>query len=434
MFSDCSTREDVSKKKMKLCVVGAGAAGLCAIKHAADFGCQVIAFEQTHKVGGTWVYTDAVGKDKNGLDIHSSMYKGLFTNSPKEIMGYPDVPFDSDKESYIASDKVLNYYKSYADQFNLHQFIKFEHHVIRVRPIAEDRWEVIVKDLINKKYETHTFDAILICNGHFNHPNVPMIKGQKTFNGRQMHSHDYRSPENFKDKNVLIIGAGPSGMDITLDISKLAHSVIWSHHLEKPPALPLGDNVKQKSDVMEITEKGAFFNDNTYQDFNIIVYCTGYKYTFPFLSVDCGITVKENYISPLFKHCLNINHPTMGLLGLPNAICPNQMFDLQARFCLTFMMKRKVFPTKDEMLQRLARDEADRNERGFGNKKGHILGPDLHEEYCASLADIAEIEPIKPVINKMFAKCIFNLINHTAVFREDIYEVINDDNFIVTRK
>lgn len=72
---------------MKLCVIGAGAAGICAAKNGLEFGCEVTVFEQTENVGGTWVYTDEVAKDKNGLDVHSSMYQGLYTNLPKEVMG-----------------------------------------------------------------------------------------------------------------------------------------------------------------------------------------------------------------------------------------------------------------------------------------------------------------------------------------------------------
>lgn len=51
---------------MKLCIIGAGAAGLCAVNHGAQFGCEVTAFEQTDDIGGTWVYTDEVGKIRMG--------------------------------------------------------------------------------------------------------------------------------------------------------------------------------------------------------------------------------------------------------------------------------------------------------------------------------------------------------------------------------
>lgn len=60
---------------MKIGVVGAGPAGLCAIRQSVAYGCDVVAFEQGKKIGGTWVYTDNVGKNEFGIEEHSSMYQ-----------------------------------------------------------------------------------------------------------------------------------------------------------------------------------------------------------------------------------------------------------------------------------------------------------------------------------------------------------------------
>ena len=66
---------------LKVAVVGAGAAGLVALRHLnTNFNnCKIsaVAFEQSPQVGGTWFYTESTGLDKNGLPIHSSMYKNL---------------------------------------------------------------------------------------------------------------------------------------------------------------------------------------------------------------------------------------------------------------------------------------------------------------------------------------------------------------------
>lgn len=62
---------------MRIAIIGAGAAGICAARHSVDAGHEVTIYEQTNNIGGTWVYTDNVGKDENGLNIHSSMYQGL---------------------------------------------------------------------------------------------------------------------------------------------------------------------------------------------------------------------------------------------------------------------------------------------------------------------------------------------------------------------
>lgn len=296
-------------------------------------------FEQSNEIGGTWVYRDETGKDKYGIDIHSSMYQGLHTNLPKELMHYPDFPFPTSSppsSSYLSADNVLKYYQSYADTFNLRNYIKFEHHVVRVRPImmnnstSDEVWEVIVKDLKENTYSTHHFDAVLVCNGHYSTPSIPDYENTRhLFKGRQLHSHEYRCPESFRNESVLIIGAGPSARDALLDIQHVATRITWSHHLKKLPCTQFRDNVSQKPDVLKFTRDGATFIDGSYQQFSVILYCTGYRYTFPFLSIDCGLSVDGNFVDGLFKHCLNINRPSMGIIGLPNFICPNQMFDLQ---------------------------------------------------------------------------------------------------------
>lgn len=62
---------------MKIAIIGAGAAGLCAGRHCLANNFQFDIFEQTGNVGGTWNYTDNVYFDENGIPVHSSMYKNL---------------------------------------------------------------------------------------------------------------------------------------------------------------------------------------------------------------------------------------------------------------------------------------------------------------------------------------------------------------------
>lgn len=61
----------------RIVVVGAGPSGLCAAKHSISNGYDVVVYEQTAQLGGTWVYTDRVGHDDHGLPIHSSMYQNM---------------------------------------------------------------------------------------------------------------------------------------------------------------------------------------------------------------------------------------------------------------------------------------------------------------------------------------------------------------------
>lgn len=66
-----------------VCIIGAGAAGLCALRHftlaqgQTEAFSLVECFEQTNKIGGTWNYTENITTDDNGLPVHSSMYRDM---------------------------------------------------------------------------------------------------------------------------------------------------------------------------------------------------------------------------------------------------------------------------------------------------------------------------------------------------------------------
>lgn len=231
----------------------------------------------------------------------------------------------------------------------------------------------------------------------------------------------------------MIIGAGPSGVDITSEVCKSAKRVTLSHHLKQEVKSNFLDNVDQKPDIQEITENGVIFNDGENVEFSAIIYCTGYQFTFPFLSVDCGIICVDNYMKPLYKHCLNINRPTMGIIGLPYYVCAVPMFDLQIRFCLKFMTGIKKLPSKEEMMEDTDREMKQRWERGLKKSQAHLMGTDLHEIYYNDLAVAADIEPLKPVLSKMFKKSLCSLIHDLTNYRKDVFKVLDDDDFILIK-
>lgn len=414
---------------MKLCVIGAGAAGLCAARHGAQFGYEVTVFEKSSEIGGTWVYTDETGKDKNGLDVHSSMYQGLYTNLPKEIMGFPDFSVPTQENSYIKSEDILEFFNKYANHFDVHKSIRFEHHVQQVRPLDDNKWEVIVKNMQSGEQEVHSFDCLLICNGHYSTPIIPKLDGSDLYQGNVIHSHDYRSTELFADETVLVIGAGPSGYDLTRIVSKVATRVTLSHHLKEKPITDFLPNVIQKPDVVRLTKEGAIFADGSNQSFSIIFYCTGYKYSFPFLSEDCGVSFDDNYVRPLFKHCLSIHRPSLGFIGLPFYVCAFQMFDLQTRFCLTFMSQRKVLPTTEEMLADTERKMNEHFAKGFRKHQAHLMGEDQFN-YYQELSTTANLEPLKPVIAKLHNFSSRRFVEDLSNFRYEIFRLLDDETFV----
>ena len=95
------------------------------------------------------------------------------------------------------------YLQSYANRFDLKRYIKFNHLVIRVRPVGNGKWEVIVKDQPNNKFETIIYDVVFVCNGHNSFPHWSEIEGASRFDGEMSHSHDFRTVDKFRGKKTI---------------------------------------------------------------------------------------------------------------------------------------------------------------------------------------------------------------------------------------
>lgn len=74
---------------------------------------------------------------------------------------------------------------------------------------------------------------ILLFYSHYALPLYPTIPGMEEFKGQVVHSHDYRSPEVFRGKRVVCLGAAASGQDIAIDVSSEAKlvSVVFNFYV-----------------------------------------------------------------------------------------------------------------------------------------------------------------------------------------------------------
>lgn len=119
--------------------------------------------------------------------------------------------------------------------------------------------------------------------------------------------------------------------------------VALSHHL---PA-PLSPKISQKPDIKRIGDCGeVIFVDGTSDTFDSIIFGTGYNYTFPFFNESCGVRVEEKYVRPLYKHLINIERPTMAIVGIPFQVAPFPLSDLQVgrHLKLTIIITKGVGP------------------------------------------------------------------------------------------
>lgn len=117
----------------RVAVIGAGAAGIAAVIALREAGLKnITVFEGTDRVGGTWVYTP---KTK---DAHSSMYKSLHCNIPKNSMCFGRRQFDSHVPDFPAHTNVAKYLQSVADEHDVESCVRFNSPVARIAPVDPD--------------------------------------------------------------------------------------------------------------------------------------------------------------------------------------------------------------------------------------------------------------------------------------------------------
>ncbi|XP_078527008.1 uncharacterized protein LOC144799520 isoform X2 [Lissotriton helveticus] len=402
----------MGNRKVQVAVIGAGAAGLCAARHILaqpDVFAAPVVFESSDRVGGTWVYNEKTGTSDDGLPIHSSMYRDLKTNLPKEIMAYPDHPFPPNLPSFLHHSQVLAYLESYADHFKVKEHIQFrtlvEHVIPAPRPEGDadgiTAWEVTVRYLGDRGGRvTHQFDAIMVCSGHFFDPFIPEIPGVENFQGLILHSHAYRCPEQFTDKTVVVLGAGPSGIDIALEICTVAKQVILSHR-NALLKCPLPANLRQTPSVQGFSSTCVHFQDGSLQQADAFIFCTGYNYRFPFLMHQTGLQAGGVSLPPLYKHLIHPKLPNLFFIGLCTAVCPFILFDCQVRYGLAVLAGSCRLPSQEVMAAEVDKEYQRYLAAGKPPKNFVKLGS-LQEGYYCLLAEEARFKPVPPVIFQVY--------------------------------
>uniref|UniRef100_A0A7S4HGS7 Flavin-containing monooxygenase n=1 Tax=Vannella robusta TaxID=1487602 RepID=A0A7S4HGS7_9EUKA len=401
---------------MVVAVVGAGPAGLVAAKRFLEDGWDVCVFEQQGEVGGTWVYTDDIGTEEKY--VHSSMYANLKTNLTKHAMAYLDYPFPKSSPNILSQREVLEYLNSYANEFNLLPYIKFNHQILSIEPCDPNlpftgQYNVIVEHEGTKT--TITFDYVVVCNGHNSYPFTPVIPGIKNFRGRVLHSHDYRKPEAFTNQTILIIGSGYSATDIGEQLSACAKHIHVSMKDNKYNRRSEYTNIQYHSKTKRILQSGVLLEDGKHLDnIDTILFCTGYHYRFDFLSPQMKVNVKFKRVCDLYKHIYPVNRwhpqyyrffnrqgnrptivPTLAFIGLPMQIVPFPLFDHQVLFIRSIWSGRSHLPPVSIIKEEMKADYKKRKEVG--------LPPHLHHAliqgqgaYCRELSDIYTTSDMNP--------------------------------------
>ena len=194
----------------RVCVVGAGPAGMSLGRALLAHGISFDVYERHSDVGGLWDQSNP----------GSPVYDSAHFISSKTQSHFHDFPMPEEYPDYPSHAQVLAYMRAFADAYRLREHIRFDTGVTSAVPDGAG-WRVTLST-----GEVRSYAALVCANGTNWHPTMPSYPG--VFAGEMRHTQTYRSPEELRGKRVLIIGAGNSGADIACDAARTAAKAFLS--------------------------------------------------------------------------------------------------------------------------------------------------------------------------------------------------------------
>ncbi len=219
--SDTCPSTDAS---LPLLVVGAGPAGLAGMAALRRAGVPFVGVELHAKVGGIWDITNPV----------SSVYEGMRTVTSRYTT-YLGMPAPSDWPDYIPHDRAKEYLCAFAESEGILPQIEFQTRYLGAEKTPRGTWNVTLRRTAgakrpDEKDEVREFRGIVFATGA-HHREVRSIPDDLGSQAREaglnvLHSSDYKHPQPFAGRRVLIVGVGNSGSDIADKISHVAKRTI----------------------------------------------------------------------------------------------------------------------------------------------------------------------------------------------------------------
>jgi cation diffusion facilitator CzcD-associated flavoprotein CzcO len=171
-------------------VVGAGPAGLATARELVRRGVETVVLERD-RIGSTW----------------AAAYGHLRLHTRRGAAALPGLAYPRGASTFPRADEVLAYLRAYAAHFGLDVREGIE---VAAAARAADGWR-----LTTSAGPWHA-DAVVWAAGIWGAPVEPDLPGRERFPGEVLHVRDYRGPEPFRGRRLLVVGAGNSGKDVAV--------------------------------------------------------------------------------------------------------------------------------------------------------------------------------------------------------------------------
>ncbi|RBY75645.1 pyridine nucleotide-disulfide oxidoreductase [Blastococcus sp. TF02-09] len=193
-------------RELDVVVIGAGQAGLSTahglLRQGFAPGTGFVVLDADDAPGGAWQHR----------------WPSLTLTTTHRVHDLPGLAFTPDDPAAPAVESVPAYFAEYERHFDLP--------VVRpVRVTAVHRTDD-GRFRVESDAGTWTARAVVNATGTWTRPFVPRYPGQDRFRGRQLHTVDYRTAEEFHGRHVVVVGGGASATQLLGEISRVA-STTW---------------------------------------------------------------------------------------------------------------------------------------------------------------------------------------------------------------
>ena len=188
-----------SAREVDVAVIGAGQAGLTSGYFLLRAGFQqpdgLVMLDGNTGPGGAWQHR----------------WPTLRFGSAHRLYPLPDFPLGWVDEDRRAADVVSGYYGRFERKFGLDV-----HRPVQVRAVRSGADQRL---LLETSAGTWSARALVNASGTWTKPFWPSYPGASTFKGRQLHTADYRRPQEFAGRHVIVVGGGNSAVQLLAEIS-----------------------------------------------------------------------------------------------------------------------------------------------------------------------------------------------------------------------
>ncbi|MDB5654402.1 MAG: monooxygenase [Tardiphaga sp.] len=383
-----------------IAIIGAGSSGIAVAKALHDKGLAFDIYEKGSELGGMWRY----GND-NG---QSCAYRSLHIDTSRDNLGYSDFPIAADKPDFLSHRQLLEYLESYADRFGARARVHFNCEVTslqkdgtgwrittregtrRYRAVVianghlwDPRWPSFAGSfdgtaIHSSQYRTaQPFDdkkvlvvgignsavdiAVDLCKRASHvalstrtgaHIMPKYLMGIPVDRWSSFLSRRLKLPTLWTRRIMARLIYLAVGDQTRFGVPRPPHPMWREHATLSQELLPYVGHgwISIRPNITSLDGAAIGFADGSRENFDAVIYATGYKTSFPFLAPEIFAVPEQGGMVDLYRRITPPNQPGLFFAGLVQPIGPTiPLVEIQARWIAAVLSGKIALPSITDM-------------------------------------------------------------------------------------